>query len=81
MVRFNSLRMGSKKGSVAIFDYLLLEAATNKFSESNVLCECDSGRVYNARLEEKYFAAVKRLDVIGSDAERKVDVIFHPKLV
>lgn len=81
MVKFNSLRMGSKKGSVAIFDYQLLEAATNKFSESNVLDEGDSGHVYRGCFDKKLLAAVKKLDCVGSDAERKVDVIFHLKPV
>ncbi|KAH7547456.1 probable receptor-like protein kinase At1g80640 isoform X1 [Ziziphus jujuba] len=73
MVRFNSLRMASRKGPVTIFDYQLLEAATNKFSESNVLSEDDSGHVYKARFDEKFLAVVKKLDCVGSDAERKVD--------
>ncbi|KAF3450940.1 hypothetical protein FNV43_RR07029 [Rhamnella rubrinervis] len=73
MVKFNSLRMGNKKGSVAIFDYQLLEGATNKFSESNVVDEGDSGHVYKACFDEKFLAVVKKLDCVGSDAERKVD--------
>lgn len=81
MVKLNSLRMGSKKGSVAVFDYQLLEAATNKFSESSVLDEADSGHVYKACFDEKFLAAVKKLECVGSDAERKVDVIFHLKPV
>ncbi|KAL5576095.1 hypothetical protein UlMin_017794 [Ulmus minor] len=71
MVRFNSFRMGNKKALVAIFDYQLLEAATNKFGESNVLSECGSQRVYKARLDENLLAAVKKLEVSGPDAERK----------
>lgn len=80
-VRFNSLRMANRKGPVTIFDYQLLEAATNKFSESNVLSEDVSGNVYKARFDDKFFAVVKKLDGVGSDAERKVDVIFYLKLV
>ena len=76
MVRFNSFRMGNKKALVAIFDYQLLEAATNKFSESNVLSECGSQRVYKARLDENLLAAVKKLEVSGPDAERKFNVSF-----
>ncbi|KAM6602338.1 hypothetical protein CsatA_021947 [Cannabis sativa] len=74
MVGFSSSRMGSsRKGSVAIFDYQTLEAATNKFGRSNVLCEGGSGIVYKALLDEKVLVAVKKVDITttGSDAERK----------
>ncbi|XP_030492288.2 probable receptor-like protein kinase At1g80640 isoform X3 [Cannabis sativa] len=74
MVGFSSSRMGSsRKGSVAIFDYQTLEAATNKFGRSNVLSEGGSGIVYKALLDEKVLVAVKKVDVTttGSDAERK----------
>ena len=79
MVKFGSSRMGSRKGSVAIFDYQLLEDATDKFSQSNVLLESGSGRVYKARFDEKLLAAVKKLEqAAGSDAERRFDVTFFP---
>ncbi|XP_062089946.1 probable receptor-like protein kinase At1g80640 isoform X2 [Humulus lupulus] len=73
MVGFSSSRMGSsRKGSVSIFDYHTLEAATNKFARSNVLIEGGSGIVYKALLDEKVLVAVKKVDVTtGPDAERK----------
>ncbi|XP_024021895.1 probable receptor-like protein kinase At1g80640 isoform X1 [Morus notabilis] len=73
MVRYNTSRMGSRRSSVAIFDYELLEAATNKFSQSNDLGESGSGHVYKARFDEKLLATVKKLDDALPDDERKFD--------
>lgn len=69
MVGFNSLRMVNKKSSVAIFDYQSLEAATNNFHESNLLGEGGSGRIYKACFDEKFLAAVKRIDGCRLEAE------------
>ncbi|XP_022777110.1 probable receptor-like protein kinase At1g80640 [Durio zibethinus] len=72
--RFNSLWMAGKKGSVAVvIEYQLLEAATNNFRESNVLGEGGRGRVYKARFDEKFLAAVKKLDGGGQDTEREFE--------
>ncbi|KAH1066568.1 hypothetical protein J1N35_031555 [Gossypium stocksii] len=71
--RFNSLWMAGKKGSVAVIEYRLLEAATNGFGESNVLGEGGRGRVYKARFDDKFLAAVKKLDNGGVDAEREFE--------
>ncbi|KAK9281840.1 hypothetical protein L1049_004746 [Liquidambar formosana] len=65
--------MAGKKGSASVFEYQLLEAATNKFQESNILGEGGSGRVYKAQFDEKFLAAVKRLDGTGQDAEREFE--------
>ncbi|XVE89179.1 hypothetical protein DITRI_Ditri19aG0129800 [Diplodiscus trichospermus] len=71
--RFHSLWMARKKGSVAVIEYQLLEAATNNFQESNVLGEGGRGRVYKACFDEKFLAAVKKLDGGGQDAEREFE--------
>ncbi|KAF5739046.1 Serine/threonine-protein kinase PBS1 isoform 1 [Tripterygium wilfordii] len=71
--RFNSSRINSKKGSVAIIDYQLLEAATENFRDNNILGEGGRGRVYKARFDEKSLAAVKSLDGSGQDAEREFE--------
>lgn len=68
--RLNSLRLAGKMGPVSVIEYQLLEAATNNFSQSNILGEGGSGRVYRAQFDEKVPAAVKKLDVAGQDAER-----------
>ncbi|WJZ95047.1 hypothetical protein VitviT2T_013843 [Vitis vinifera] len=71
--KFNSLRANGKKDSVTVIEYHLLVAATNNFSESNVLGEGGSGRVYKARFNENFLAAVKRLDRGGQDGEREFE--------
>lgn len=71
--------MGSRRSSVAIFDYELLETATNKFSQSNDLGESGSGHVYKARFDEKLLATVKKLDEVALDVERKFDVILSSR--
>ncbi|KAG6669556.1 hypothetical protein I3843_01G244400 [Carya illinoinensis] len=73
MVRFNSLTMVDKKSAVAIFDYQSLEAATNNFHESNVIGEGSSGRIYKARFDEKFLAAVKRIDGFRLGVEREFE--------
>ncbi|XP_050381476.1 probable receptor-like protein kinase At1g80640 isoform X2 [Argentina anserina] len=73
MVDSNSLRLGSKKGSVVVFSYQLLEAATNKFTESNILGEGSSGPVYRASFDGKFIAAVKKVNSTRQDAEREFE--------
>ncbi|MBA0811499.1 hypothetical protein Gohar_003394, partial [Gossypium harknessii] len=77
--QFNSLPMASKKGSVAVIEYRLLEAATNNFRESNVLGEGGRGRVYKACFDGKFLAVVKKLDGGGHNVEREFEVIFCSK--
>ncbi|KHG30143.1 hypothetical protein F383_11668 [Gossypium arboreum] len=73
--QFNSLPMASKKGSVAVIEYRLLEAATNNFRESNVLGQGGRGRVYKACFDGKFLAAVKKLDGGGHNVEREFESI------
>ncbi|KAM1513731.1 hypothetical protein ACFX1Z_025127 [Malus domestica] len=82
MVEFNSLRVGSRKGSVAIFNYPLLEAATNNFSKSNVLIERGSGSLYRASFDEKFIAAVKKVNSArqASEIEFKNEVNWLSKI-
>lgn len=69
--KHNYSRMADKKSSVAIFDYQLLEAATNNFSTSNIMGESGSRIMYRARFDEHFLAAVKKAD---SDADREFEV-------
>ncbi|KAB2026536.1 hypothetical protein ES319_D06G225800v1 [Gossypium barbadense] len=71
--QFNSLPMACKKGSVAVIEYRLLEAATNNFRESNVLGEGGRGRVYKACFDGKFLAVVKKLDGGGHNVEREFE--------
>ncbi|BFG24780.1 hypothetical protein CerSpe_110540 [Prunus speciosa] len=70
-VEFNALRMGSRKGSVAIFNYQSLEDATNNFNQSNVLSEDGSGLLYRASFDGKLIAAVKKVNSEGPDSDRE----------
>lgn len=74
MEKFNSLMIAGKKDSVEVIEYHLLEAATNGFGESNVLAEGGRGCVYKACFDEKFFAAVKRIEGGGQDAQREFEV-------
>ncbi|TYH68210.1 hypothetical protein ES332_D06G242200v1 [Gossypium tomentosum] len=71
--QFNSLPMACKKGSVAVIEYRLLEAATNNFRKSNVLGEGGRGRVYKACFDGKFLAVVKKLDGGGHNVEREFE--------
>ncbi|TXG46789.1 hypothetical protein EZV62_026083 [Acer yangbiense] len=70
--RFNSLMVAGKKDSVAVIEYHLIEAATNNFGESNVLGEGGRGCVYKAHFNEKFLAAVKRIEG-GQDAQKEFE--------
>lgn len=67
--------MADKKSSIAIFDFQLLEGATNNFSRDNIMGESGSRIVYRARFDEHFKAAVKKAD---SDADREFEVIDDP---
>ncbi|KAF2321483.1 hypothetical protein GH714_000055 [Hevea brasiliensis] len=71
--KFNSLKMASRKGSIAVMEYQLLEAATNNFQENNLLGEGGHGRVYKAHVNDKLVAAVKKLEGTGQDVQREFE--------
>ena len=68
--------MVGKKGSVPLIEYKLLEKATDNFRDSNVLGEGGFGCVYKARLDDNFYAAVKKLNCENHDAEREFEVMF-----
>ncbi|KAL5225563.1 hypothetical protein ABZP36_012202 [Zizania latifolia] len=85
--RFNTVKT-SRKGLVAMIEYPSLEAATGKFSESNVLGVGGFGCVYKAVFDGRVTAAVKRLEGGGLDREKEFEneldllgKIRHPNIV
>ncbi|CAI8611813.1 unnamed protein product [Vicia faba] len=68
--KLNYSRLADKKSSIAIFDFQLLEGATNNFSRDNIMGESGSRIVYRARFDEHFKAAVKKAD---SDADREFE--------
>ncbi|KAK8535212.1 hypothetical protein V6N13_081351 [Hibiscus sabdariffa] len=54
-------------------DYQILEKATNKFHPGNILGEGGFGSVYKAQFSDGSFAAVKKLDCTGQDAEKEYE--------
>lgn len=71
--KFNSLRTAGKKGSVTVIEYQLLVAATNNFHGDTILGEGGCGRVYRARFNDQFHAAVKRLQGGSPEAEREFE--------
>ncbi|CAN8240508.1 unnamed protein product [Cochlearia groenlandica] len=51
-----------RKGTIPVYEYQVLESATNKFSDSNVLSRGGHGCLYRACLDEKSSVTVKKLD-------------------
>ncbi|GJM97859.1 hypothetical protein PR202_ga14816 [Eleusine coracana subsp. coracana] len=85
--KLNSMKT-SRKGLVAMIEYPSLEAATSKFSESNVLGVGGFGRVYKAVFDRGVTAAVKRLEGGGPECEKEFENeldllgrIRHPNIV
>lgn len=66
----------TKKSAAAMMDYTSLEAATEKFSESNVLGVGGFGSVYKANFDGRFAAAVKRLDGGAHDCKKEFEVII-----
>ncbi|XP_073271088.1 probable receptor-like protein kinase At1g80640 isoform X1 [Primulina huaijiensis] len=71
--KFSSLKTSGKKGSTALIEYQVLVAATNNFSEDNILGEGGLGRVYEARFNNSIRAAVKEIFIGGQEAEREFE--------
>ncbi|KAH0920494.1 hypothetical protein HID58_028154 [Brassica napus] len=62
------------KGTIPVYEYQLLESATNKFSESNVLSRGGRGCLYRACLDEKSSVTVKKIDGGGdTDIEKQFE--------
>ncbi|KAF9612914.1 hypothetical protein IFM89_004330 [Coptis chinensis] len=90
--KFNSMRMIgssiSRKGSVSMIEYPLLEAATNNFWDNNILGQGGFGCVYKGCFNNNFLAAVKKMNCGGQDVEREfeneVDLlskIRHPNIL
>ncbi|XP_078443849.1 putative receptor-like protein kinase At1g80640 [Wolffia australiana] len=87
MSKFNSSK-AVKKGSVCVIDHALLQAATNNFSESNVLSEGGSGYVYKACLDGGVLVTVKKMgngrENFEREFENEMDLLCrlrHPNIV
>ncbi|BFG18967.1 hypothetical protein CerSpe_052420 [Prunus speciosa] len=88
MGKFNSIKMVSKKGSVSVIEYKVLEKGTNNFRDSNIIGEGGFGCVYKARLDDNLLVAVKKLDCASQDSEREFEnevellhKIQHPNII
>ncbi|KAH7840639.1 hypothetical protein Vadar_019549 [Vaccinium darrowii] len=84
----SSKRMSYKKGVVGFMDYKLLETATKNFHESNILGKGGFGCIYEARLDDNFHVAVKRLVGGSQDAitefETEVNLLSqmkHPNII
>ncbi|XP_022732193.1 probable receptor-like protein kinase At1g80640 isoform X2 [Durio zibethinus] len=71
--KFKSMRMVSKEAYASIMDYKILEKATNKFHQGNILGEGGFGCVYKAQFDDGSYAAVKKLDCANQDAEKEFE--------
>ncbi|XP_075511047.1 putative receptor-like protein kinase At1g80640 isoform X1 [Primulina tabacum] len=71
--KFSLLKTSGKKGSTALIEYQILVAATNNFSEDNLLGEGGLGRVYEARFNNNLRAAVKEILIGGQEVEREFE--------
>lgn len=74
--KFKSIRTVSKEGDASFMDYKILEKATSKFHQGNILGEGGFGCVYKAQFDDGSYAAVKKLDCASHDAEKEFEVLF-----
>ncbi|EOY29379.1 Kinase superfamily protein [Theobroma cacao] len=71
--KFKSIRTVSKEGDASFMDYKILEKATSKFHQGNILGEGGFGCVYKAQFDDGSYAAVKKLDCASHDAEKEFE--------
>ncbi|XVF48303.1 hypothetical protein PTKIN_Ptkin03bG0179400 [Pterospermum kingtungense] len=71
--KFKSMRTVSKEGYGSYTDYKILEKATNKFHQGNILGIGGFGCVYKAQFDDGSYAAVKKLDCANQDAEKEFE--------
>jgi hypothetical protein len=71
--KLNLLKM-SKQEVVAMMDYSILELATGKFNENNMLGQGGFGSVYRACFDRSRVAAVKKLTCCREDVEKEFEV-------
>lgn len=86
--KYNSMRMSCNKKAATLMNYKVLETATKKFQESNILGVGGFGCVYKAQLDDNVHVAVKKLDGGSEDAiiefETEVQLlskIQHPNII
>ncbi|CAI9780869.1 unnamed protein product [Fraxinus pennsylvanica] len=86
--KYNTFKTSCRNGSVTTMEYMVLESATNNFSENEILGVGGFGCVYKAKLEENLSVAVKRLHGGTSDAIREfgnevelLSNIQHPNII
>ncbi|XP_062196798.1 probable receptor-like protein kinase At1g80640 [Phragmites australis] len=85
--KLNLLKM-SKKEVIAMMDFSVLESATGKFNEKNILGKGGFGCVYRACLDRSHVAAVKKLDCCRQEVEKEFEneldflgKIRHPNVI
>lgn len=76
----NSRKMVDNKRLLPVIDYTLLEAASNSFSELNVLAKGVSGDLYKAHFDKGIDALVKKLIGGKQEYEREFEAINFHKL-
>ncbi|KAM0856652.1 hypothetical protein ACQ4PT_048976 [Festuca glaucescens] len=85
--KLNSNKMSNKE-VIAMMDFSVLETATDKFSEKNILGKGGFGCVYRASLDGDVVAAVKKLNCCRQEVEKEFEneldflgKIRHPNVI
>ncbi|KAM0904394.1 hypothetical protein ACQ4PT_018033 [Festuca glaucescens] len=71
--KLNSNKMSNKE-VIAVMDFSVLETATGKFSEENILGKGGFGCVYRACLDGDVVAAVKKLNCCRQEVEKEFEI-------